>query len=105
MEISPSCENENSPEKSSKEIQKYSEIPNTPATAHSKPMSQTEKLGMKMKGLSIEIYDDEEFVPKFYNFDDNDYEDSEVESAFSERTEEDFWETLANIKQKTCEQL
>ena len=58
-----------------------------------------------MKGLSIEIYDDEQFVPKFHNFDDDDYEDSEVESASSERTEEDFWETLANIKQKTCEQL
>ena len=74
-------------------------------TAQSKPMSQTEKLGMKMKGLSIEIYDDEQFVPKFHNFDDDFYEDSEVESAFSERTEEDFWETLVKIKQKTCEQL
>ena len=105
VEIFPSCENENTPEKNSEEFQKYSETPNTPVTAQSKPMSQTEKLGMKMKGLSIEIYDDEQFVPKFHNFDDDDYEDSEVESASSERTEEDFWETLANIKQKTCEQL
>ena len=76
MEIFPSCENENTPEKHSNESQKYSETPNTPVTAQSKPMSQTEKLSMKMKGLSIEIYDDEEFVPKFHNFDDDDYEDS-----------------------------
>ena len=105
LEISPTSENENSPETNSKKFKKNSETPNTPVTAQSKPMSQTEKLGMKMKGLSIEIYDDEQFVPKFFNFDNNDYEDSEVESAFSERTEEDFWETLANIKQKTYEQL
>ena len=105
MEIFPSCEKENSPEKNLKEFQKYSETPNTPVTAQSKPMSQKEKLGMKMKGLSIEIYDDEQFAPKFHNFDDDFYEDSEVESAFSERTEEDFWETLVKIKQKTCEQL
>ena len=58
-----------------------------------------------MKGLSLEIYDDEEFVPKFHNFDDGYYDDSEVESSFSERQKEDYWETLANIKQKTCEQL
>ena len=51
-----------------------------------------------MKGLSIEIYDDDDFEPQYQHHDFENNDDSEVESGLSELDDDEFWEALANIK-------
>ena len=60
-----------------------------------------------MKGLSIEIYDEEELEPKHHDFDGNQFEQSSsgVDSVLDELDDDAFWDALANIKHKTSQQL
>ena len=58
-----------------------------------------------MKGLSIEIYDEDEFEPQHHDFDGNKFEESSsgVDSVLEDLDDDAFWDALANIKQKTTQ--
>ena len=51
-----------------------------------------------MKGLSIEIYDDDDFEPQYHHHNFDNCDDSGVESPLSELDDDEFWEALAKIK-------